>query len=500
MTRIKIYHNLILVLLLSIVKCVGQTNVSGGIFSNTTWTLANSPYILTDTVVVFPGVTLTIDPGVTIKFDNDQFLEIRQSRLIANGTTTDPITFTSNSISPFPGIYRGLLADAGYGSQIRYCKFEYANNIFGGDTMSNCVAMFNVNGLRSLNLLDSCIIRYSTGTGAISGDITNCIISNNYIGAEPGFNLINCTIDSSVTIGVRYNGGGSGIISNCTIRYDSVGIEYGNYNLNNCIITHHKFGIIITTNHNISNSIIDSNFIGILNGRYAFMGNLAGTGGQISNCEINYNSIGIYSNIESSSIGGLYTISNCQINYNGIGISDFIANGRGNMITANVIEYDSVGIFLSGYADSIYCNSICINISYGLKYHGSNNLNASHNYWCTSDSASTENLIYDGYDDVSYGLVSFMPIDSACTILTSIDEVENIEKIIYPNPASDYLTIDTQFKKVRIFNLVGEENKFCNLSNGRLDISKIADGLYLLEMNNGKRIVMRKFIKKSTIQ
>jgi hypothetical protein len=93
-----------------------------------------------------------------------------------------------------------------------------------------------------------------------------------------------------------------------------------------------------------------------------------------------------------------------------------------------------------------------------------------------------------------------MPIDSACSILTSIDDVENVETIIYPNPASDYLTIDAQFKKIRIFNLVGEEYKSCSVSNGRLDISKIADGVYLLEINDGNRIVMRKFIKESTIQ
>jgi hypothetical protein len=45
---------------------LAQTNVSGGIYSNTTWTTAGSPYIVTDTIKVFPGVTLTIQPGGAI--------------------------------------------------------------------------------------------------------------------------------------------------------------------------------------------------------------------------------------------------------------------------------------------------------------------------------------------------------------------------------------------------------------------------------------------------
>jgi len=52
-----------------------QTNVHGGIYNNTTWTLANSPYVVTDTIVVFPGVTLTIEPGVTVKFEDGKYVE-----------------------------------------------------------------------------------------------------------------------------------------------------------------------------------------------------------------------------------------------------------------------------------------------------------------------------------------------------------------------------------------------------------------------------------------
>src|ERR1022692_3236565 len=138
--------NLILLLMLALfgLSTYAQTNVSGGIYSNTTWTLANSPYIVTDTVVVFPNVTLTIEPGVTMKFDNNIEIEIRQGQLIANGTSIDSITFTSNSNSPIAGIYPGIYLDGGnLTSSIRYCSFYYAatglNDITSDTlTVSNC--------------------------------------------------------------------------------------------------------------------------------------------------------------------------------------------------------------------------------------------------------------------------------------------------------------------------------------------------------------------------
>ena len=49
---------------------VYATDVSGTISSNTTWSLANSPYVVTGNILVNSGVTLTIEAGVTIKFDS----------------------------------------------------------------------------------------------------------------------------------------------------------------------------------------------------------------------------------------------------------------------------------------------------------------------------------------------------------------------------------------------------------------------------------------------
>lgn len=74
---------------------LGETRVGGPIFANTTWALAGSPYIVVMNTGVEKGVTLTIEPGVTVKFDGQFFLEV-SGTLIARGTSVKPITFTSN--------------------------------------------------------------------------------------------------------------------------------------------------------------------------------------------------------------------------------------------------------------------------------------------------------------------------------------------------------------------------------------------------------------------
>ncbi len=68
----------------------------GFITSDTTWTLANSPYVVhcCNSITVIPGVTLTIEPGVVVKFDVNTGMFINGT-LKAQGTETNPIYFTS---------------------------------------------------------------------------------------------------------------------------------------------------------------------------------------------------------------------------------------------------------------------------------------------------------------------------------------------------------------------------------------------------------------------
>jgi len=53
-----------------------DTNVSGIIDADTTWTKAASPYIVTDSIITNQGKTLTIEPGVVIKFEKGKSLRV----------------------------------------------------------------------------------------------------------------------------------------------------------------------------------------------------------------------------------------------------------------------------------------------------------------------------------------------------------------------------------------------------------------------------------------
>src|SRR5665647_672945 len=80
-------------------QTVMATNVSGIISANTTWNVAGSPYIVTSFVTINNGVTLTVQSGVTVKFSDAQYMLV-YGTLDATGAT-----FTSNNISPTPGIW-----------------------------------------------------------------------------------------------------------------------------------------------------------------------------------------------------------------------------------------------------------------------------------------------------------------------------------------------------------------------------------------------------------
>jgi len=116
-------------LILCSLQSVKATDVSGIIAANTTWTAVGSPYIVTSYITVNHGVTLTVQSGVTVKFNDGQYL-------IANGIiNATSAVFTSNNVAPTPGIWQyiqaGGNATADSGRVImNNCQVLYAQQLY----------------------------------------------------------------------------------------------------------------------------------------------------------------------------------------------------------------------------------------------------------------------------------------------------------------------------------------------------------------------------------
>src|SRR5439155_14801712 len=131
----------------------GPTEVCGRISASTTWTLANSPYIVTCDVNVYadtspfrsppPPAILTIQPGVVVKFNAGTGLNIASGAdaggLQAQGTAAHPIIFTANQPFPLAGAWKGItFADATDSSSILdQVAVEFAGTPSGASIFSN---------------------------------------------------------------------------------------------------------------------------------------------------------------------------------------------------------------------------------------------------------------------------------------------------------------------------------------------------------------------------
>lgn len=234
-----------------------QTNVSGGIFSDQTWTELNSPYIVTGDIVVFQSKTLTIEPGVEIKFDGGFSLEVRGT-IISEGTELKPIKFTSNLSNKNAGDWNGLSVKnlLGGNGSFEYCEFYYASSVMNVSccdssnsvSFENCLFQYNISVLSGYTggdmIVDNCT--FLNNTYCISSadkTITNSTFSNNTYGlhSTERISVYNSLFEDNET--ALY--GGRGIIEGCTIQNNITGVKafFEGFTLTSNIIINNGVGI-----------------------------------------------------------------------------------------------------------------------------------------------------------------------------------------------------------------------------------------------------------------
>jgi len=119
-----------------------QTNVQGTINSNTTWTSSSNPYVVTGSLTIRDGATLTIQNGVEVRFTTSSYITVGYSssskgNLSASGvtfkgmlTSDARIYFKNNSAS-------GSLSNCTFDNT--YLWIENCEITVSGSSFDNCV-------------------------------------------------------------------------------------------------------------------------------------------------------------------------------------------------------------------------------------------------------------------------------------------------------------------------------------------------------------------------
>lgn len=416
------------------------TYVGGHITEDITWTLENSPYVISVDCFVDGGSTLTIEPGVIVKFDTGLSLTLSGS-LRAMGTESNPITFTSNRSQPAAGDWSTIrfIAKKPESLSMRYCVVEYAVNGITVNTVASTIVEkchFVCNSHSGMHIGDpsnvlvkgsSLMFNGAHGvsiTGLVNSGIT--LIDNNIsFNNEKGVNLL--TESYGTTPGYASNMTFSGnLISfnkNNGIRlfkYATIDAFVNGITIsNNNISSNGEEGVQIFSSGKIFDVKISGNNVSYNGGNgvnleiSSFSYNSAIYNSNISSNVVSFNSeSGIYLHVRGKgyegSIHGVTVLDNIVLsNREGISLDarkhleakefDTLTQGNsisanshrgifvlGNIrtnITANSISYNEYGVFYEGSTDNVANYNDIYRNSHGMTVSEGATVNAERNYW-----------------------------------------------------------------------------------------------------------------------
>lgn len=348
------------------------TFVSGIIATNTTWTKANSPYIVNGDLSVDSGYTLTIQPGVEVRVDSTRSI-IVDGKIIADGTVTDTIVFTCSSLNPILHVWAGIsfrIKARNDTSRFSYCRVENA-------------AMGIYNAGTSL-LVNNSIFR-------------RCRSAAIYLTTPSLPNTCYNAIDRCL------------ITENDRGVWDSQSTIYpGSFTYND--VTYNTVGYFAQSSSNgmvVNNNNFSYNETGV-----------SLQGGNVRGLRFN--------TFRGNSAAGLYVVANTI--YTPVSNNLFIYNEHAMWLTDvnigsinnNTLAYNNVGIthaqnpvnFPTPSGMNISSNCFTKNVLFNFKETSTIDFDAKLNWWGDTTIAHIDSFIYDHFDSVAMGTVSYLPIQT----------------------------------------------------------------------------------------
>ena len=352
--------------------------MAGPILADTTWSLADSPFVVMESVVVGEGACLTIEAGVLIECEPDKSLSagtatFGSSCIVARGTQADPIVMTSSldevdrAAGDWTSVYFGAFADD---------------------------AVFDENGdYESGSILEHVVVEYAGGGSSSTGAIT--------IESSSPY-LTNVTVRDSSRAGVYAN-----LSSAPPIRIEDSQFE-------RCVHSGQGGGLYMTnaTNPKITGNLFDSNSASEGGGAYisatqpVVSDNVASSNASTSN-QINRGGGGmLVTGVDAVVTDNTVVDNTCVRNGGGLKLSGSNVTVSGNIIDGNSATTGG-GIEVSGSAFQMSSNEIRQNTA--STAGGVNLLGSAH--------AFSDNLVMENQATSSGGNGGGMYVSSQTTSL-----------------------------------------------------------------------------------
>jgi parallel beta-helix repeat protein len=400
-------------------------------------------------VLVTQGVTLTIEPGVIVKFEPNLAFQV-DGQLIAQGTESKTIIFTSNkaALAPEEALAPGdwgyiqfsdTSVDAvfdDYGNYVSGCIMQYCSVEYGGGTGATGAVYI----LNSSPYIDHSIIRNNAKTGIyVYGS-----------GSKPKINLnrIEKNSDSSWGGGIMVNSSTATITGN-SISQNSVTpsgngggiyVLYSTATITGNTISQNSGGGIyvynstatITGNSISQNTASYGGGISVFAYSYYYSSTATITGNSISQNTASYGSgISVYNystatitgnsisqNTASQSGGGIYVVSSSTATITGNSISQNSALGDGGGIS--VYNYSTATITGNSIVDNVISQSNGAGI-YFYHYQSGGSINSNLIANNKASGGGNSNTIYIGTTPPSsFTRNSLLGDDTAFTIFYDV--------------------------------------------------------------------------------
>ncbi|MFA6257035.1 MAG: hypothetical protein WCT29_03375 [Candidatus Paceibacterota bacterium] len=354
------------------------TEITENISENTIWTKAESPYVVRSAIYIPPEVTLTIEPGVVVKFDLGAKI-FTEGRIEAEGSESEPIYFTS--------FYDDEVMDT---DNETFCDFDDEGN----DLPETCESfdwgdplVGDWDGIYfegSESSLENIFIKYANGSIQASG--------------ESSISFLNLNISD----------GGYGVAAYSDSYIKITGGTFENLEEGASAY----FGELVLENVILSN--ISRDALGLYGGL------LQATGIDVGNIGFG-SALGIYDGdaiitdavFENGSdagvevYGGTLSLENSLLS--GFPSGDFAAYGGSANLKQVEIENTNYGVSVYGGEVAVSESSFTEILVFAVENYPSSQVDARGNWWGDASGPYHEELNPEGAGEAIYGNVSFTP-------------------------------------------------------------------------------------------